>query len=155
LSLPGLPQAIKHWNYLSFHRASHDPGRDKPCPYFVAYIFFLLLSPEKSIITRFATFRHLSYLTNRRFALTEQEIQQEVTAIVAEVTEMDKDEIWEKRDANFFKELEVDSLLALEILAMIEKKFKIQIPEERLVDITCLNATIDLTKSILAESGRL
>ena len=49
--------------------------------------------------------------------MTEQEIQQEVTAIVAEVTEMDKDEIWEKRDANFFKELEVDSLLALEILA--------------------------------------
>jgi len=87
--------------------------------------------------------------------LTEQEIQQEVTAIVAEVTEMDKGEIWEKRDANFFKELEVDSLLALEILAMIEKKFKIQIPEERLVDITCLNATIDLTKSILVENGRL
>src|SRR5262249_12441529 len=117
--------------------------------------FFLLLSREKSIITGFATFWHLSYLTNRRFALTEQEIQQEVTAIVAEVTEMDKDEIWEKRDANFFKELEVDSLLALEILAMIEKKFKIQIPEERLVDITCLNATIDLTKSILVENGRL
>jgi acyl carrier protein len=87
--------------------------------------------------------------------LTEQEIQTEVTAIVAEVTEMDRDEIWEKRDANFFKELEVDSLLALEILAMIEKKFKIQIPEERLVDITCLNATIDLTRSILAESGRV
>ena len=87
--------------------------------------------------------------------MTEQEIQQEVTAIVAEVTEMDRDEIWEKRDANFFKELEVHSLLALEILAMIEKKFKIQIPEERLVDITCLNATIDLTKSILVENGRL
>ena len=43
-----------------------------------------------------------------------------------------------KRDANFFKDLEIDSLLALEILALIEKKFKVQIPEEKLVDITSL-----------------
>lgn len=55
----------------------------------------------------------------------------------------------------FFKDLEIDSLLALEILALIEKKFKVQIPEEKLVDITSLSATIDLTKSVLAESGKL
>ncbi|MDO8137442.1 MAG: acyl carrier protein [Candidatus Brocadiales bacterium] len=84
-----------------------------------------------------------------------EEIEREVTNIVAEVTELDRDEIWKKRDANFFKELEIDSLLALEILALIEKKFKIQIPEEKLVDITSLTATINMTKAVLAESGRL
>jgi len=83
------------------------------------------------------------------------EIEKGVTAIVAEVTELDEKEIWDKRDANFFKDLEIDSLLALEILALIEKKFKVQIPEEKLVDITSLNATIDLTKSVLSESGKL
>ncbi len=83
------------------------------------------------------------------------EIEKGVTAIVAEVTELDEKEIWDKRDANFFKDLEIDSLLALEILALIEKKFKVQIPEEKLVDITSLNATIDLTKSVLAENGKL
>jgi len=87
--------------------------------------------------------------------LTDQEIEKEVTAIVAEVTEVDEKEIWEKRDANFFKELEVDSLLALEIMALIEKRFKIQIPEERLVDVSSLNATIALTKQALAEQGKL
>jgi acyl carrier protein len=84
--------------------------------------------------------------------LTVDNIEKEVTSIVAEVTELEESEIWEKRDADFFKELEIDSLLALEILALIEKKFKIQIPEEKLVDITSLNATIGMTKSILEEN---
>ncbi len=84
-----------------------------------------------------------------------EDVEKEVTAVVAEVTELDRDEIWNKREANFFKELEIDSLLALEILALIEKKFKIQIPEEKLVDITSLAATINMTKDVLAETGRL
>ena len=83
-----------------------------------------------------------------------EEIEKGITAIVAEVTELDEKEIWDKRDANFFKDLEIDSLLALEILALIEKKFKVQIPEEKLVDITSLSATIGLTKSVLSESGK-
>jgi acyl carrier protein len=87
--------------------------------------------------------------------LNAKEIEQGVTSIVAEVTELDEKEIWDKRDANFFKDLEIDSLLALEILALIEKKFKVQIPEEKLVDITSLSATIDLTKSVLTESGKM
>lgn len=82
------------------------------------------------------------------------DIEREVTAIVAEVTELDEKEIWEKKQADFFKDLEIDSLLALEILAMIEKKFKIQIPEEKLVDITSLEQTINMTKSVLAETKK-
>jgi acyl carrier protein len=78
-----------------------------------------------------------------------ENLEKDITAIVAEVTELDESEIWEKRDADFFKDLEIDSLLALEILALIEKKFKVQIPEEKLVDITSLNATIEMTRSTL------
>ncbi len=78
-----------------------------------------------------------------------ENLEKDITAIVAEVTELDESEIWEKRDADFFKDLEIDSLLALEILALIEKKFKVQIPEEKLVDITSLNATIEMARSTL------
>ena len=78
-----------------------------------------------------------------------ENLEKDITAIVAEVTELDEKEIWKKRDADFFKDLEIDSLLALEILALIEKKFKVQIPEEKLVDITSLNATIEMTRSTL------
>lgn len=83
------------------------------------------------------------------------DVEKEVTAIVAEVTELKEEDIWEKRDANFFKDLEIDSLLALEILALIERKFKIQIPEEKLVDITSLSATISMTKAALAEQQKM
>jgi acyl carrier protein len=83
--------------------------------------------------------------------LSVENLEKDITAIVAEVTELDEKEIWEKRDADFFKDLEIDSLLALEILALIEKKFKVQIPEEKLVDITSLNATIEMTRSTLEE----
>lgn len=83
--------------------------------------------------------------------MADDTIQKEVTAIVAEVTELEVDEIWEKRDADFFKDLEIDSLLALEILALVEKKFKIEVPEEKLVDITSLSATIKMTESIVNE----
>jgi acyl carrier protein len=81
--------------------------------------------------------------------LSVENLEKDITAIVAEVTELEESEIWEKRDADFFKDLEIDSLLALEILALIEKKFKVQIPEEKLVDITSLNATIEMTRSTL------
>tara|TARA_B100000959_G_scaffold165721_1_gene173576 strand:- start:168 stop:422 length:255 start_codon:yes stop_codon:yes gene_type:complete len=83
--------------------------------------------------------------------LSAENLEKDITAIVAEVTELEESEIWEKRDADFFKDLEIDSLLALEILALIEKKFKVQIPEEKLVDITSLNATIEMTRSTLEE----
>lgn len=87
--------------------------------------------------------------------LSALDVEKEVTAIVAEVTELKEEDIWEKKDANFFKDLEIDSLLALEILALIERKFKIQIPEEKLVDITSLSATISMTKAALAEQQKM
>ena len=83
-----------------------------------------------------------------------ENLEKDITAIVAEVTELEENEIWEKKDADFFKDLEIDSLLALEILALIEKKFKVQIPEEKLVDITSLNATIEMTRSTLEENEK-
>ncbi len=83
-----------------------------------------------------------------------ENLEKDITAIVAEVTELEESEIWEKRDADFFKDLEIDSLLALEILALIEKKFKVQIPEEKLVDITSLNVTIEMTRSTLEENEK-
>ena len=87
--------------------------------------------------------------------MNREEIAKEITAIVAEVTEVTEEEILRNAEANFFSELGVDSLLALEILALIEKKYRIQIPEERLSDITSLNQTIDLTIGLLTEDGKL
>ena len=81
-------------------------------------------------------------------------LEQDLAALVAEVIERDEAEILEKRSANYFSDLGLDSLLALEILVSIEKKYKISIPEERLVDITSFDATLDLVKQVIAEQEK-
>ncbi len=81
------------------------------------------------------------------------DISKEITSIVAAIIEMEEDEIWEQRDKDFFRELELDSLLALEIIAIIEKKYKIEIEEELLEKVTSLNQTIELVISIINEQS--
>ncbi len=76
-----------------------------------------------------------------------QGIEEEIRNLVAMIIEKDPAEI--DPDAKFFQDLGVDSMMALEILAAIEKKYKITIPEEKLAKITTLNETIALAKEYL------
>jgi len=74
----------------------------------------------------------------------ESVLEREITTLVAEIVEMDAGELWAQRDLHFVKDLGIDSMLALEILAALEKKYKIEIPEEEILDLTTLQSTIDL-----------
>jgi acyl carrier protein len=83
----------------------------------------------------------------------EHGLEREITTIVAEIIEMEEDDLWNKREAHFVNELGVDSMLALEMLAVLEKKYKIAIPEENILDLTSLDSTIALVRSKLDRSG--
>ncbi len=74
----------------------------------------------------------------------------EIRALVAEVLEVEAEEIDPK--AAFVKDLGMDSMMALEILAGIEKKCRIVIPEEMLPKFTNLEETVKIVKSRLDES---
>ena len=76
-----------------------------------------------------------------------EQLYSEIKEIVADTLEEDEDEI--NGDPIFVEEYDVDSMLALEILATIEKKYKIKIPEERLANITTLNETVSLTQEFI------
>lgn len=76
-----------------------------------------------------------------------EELKQEIRSLVAEIIELDEGEIAD--EANFVEDLGVDSMMALEILAAIEKKYKIQIPEEKLMKVTNLRQTVDLANEFL------
>ena len=76
-----------------------------------------------------------------------EQLYSEIKEIVADTLEVEEDEI--NGDAIFVEEYDVDSMLALEILATIEKKYKIKIPEERLANITTLNETVSLTQEFI------
>ncbi len=78
-----------------------------------------------------------------------ENIETEIRDIIAEIVEKDAGEI--KSEANFFEELGVDSIMALEIMTAIEKKYKIVITEERLRQITNLKDTVRLTEEYLAK----
>lgn len=82
------------------------------------------------------------------------EIERTVTQVVAEVSEKKEEEIWEKRDQNLFKDLGLDSLLALEIVAMLENKYNISVPEERIIEIGTLNDAIHLVEDMLAAKDK-
>ncbi|MDD4894461.1 MAG: acyl carrier protein [Candidatus Omnitrophica bacterium] len=78
-----------------------------------------------------------------------QDIDAEIKELIATIIEKDASQI--DPDARFIEDLGVDSMMALEILAAIEKKYKIVIPEERLPEFITLNATIKIAKEYLAD----
>ena len=73
------------------------------------------------------------------------DIRQEVLEIVSTVIEKAPKEI--PGDAHLFQDVGADSMMALEILASLEKKFKIIIPEEKLKEMTTLNKIVDMVES--------
>ena len=75
------------------------------------------------------------------------DVETDIRQLVAEVLEVDPNEI--ENHANFVKDLGMDSMMALEILAGIEKKYRIVIPEDMLPKFTSLNETIAIVKKLL------
>lgn len=77
----------------------------------------------------------------------DQDLERELRSIVAGIVEIEPEKI--SREANFVEDLGMDSMMALEILASIEKKYKIRIAEEKLGQIKNLNEVIKLAKEYI------
>ena len=74
-------------------------------------------------------------------------VEGDMRELVATILEVEPETIDE--NASFVKDLGMDSMMALEILASIEKKYKIVIPEETLAKFTSLNQTIKIVYEML------
>ncbi len=72
---------------------------------------------------------------------------EDVRALVAEILEIEPEEV--ATDAHFVKDLGMDSMMALEVLAGIEKKYRIVVPEEALPKFTDLESTVKIVEEIL------
>jgi acyl carrier protein len=66
----------------------------------------------------------------------------ELREIAAEVFELELDEVSDTAD--FAEEYGADSLRAIEILARVEKKFRIEIPQSELAEMRNLKAVYDV-----------
>ena len=75
-------------------------------------------------------------------------VEKDIRGLVAEILELDDPNELDG-NAGFVKDLGMDSMMSLEILAGIEKKYRIVIPEDTLPKFTSLNQTVKIVKEIL------
>ena len=75
---------------------------------------------------------------------TPEEIRAEVKKLIAEVTEREPEEITDT--AMFADELGVDSLMAMEVMVAVDKKYKINIPEDEFAKIKNVNDTVEVVQ---------
>ncbi|ADI09876.1 MULTISPECIES: acyl carrier protein [Streptomyces] len=72
---------------------------------------------------------------------------EELRAFVADVLDVEEEEVTD--DADFVAELGVDSLMALEVMVVLEKKYSVKLQEQEMKEITCLSNVYDLLASKL------
>ena len=77
-----------------------------------------------------------------------EEIRQAVRKLVAEITERGPEEISDT--ALFIEDLGIDSLMAIEMLVSIDKKYKIQISEEEFGKIKNVNDAVQVVERTMA-----
>jgi len=77
-----------------------------------------------------------------------EDLKEKLREIVAEVSEVD-----EIPDETPFKDLGIDSMMAIEIVAEVERTYKLNIPEEELQDLTNLKAVYEKVQQKLADSA--
>ena len=74
-------------------------------------------------------------------------LEKEIRSLVAQILEIDEERV--TQTANFVEDLGMDSMMALEILASLEKKYKVRIPEEYLTKVTNLSNITEIAKKML------
>ena len=72
--------------------------------------------------------------------------EEEIRGFVSEITEVPAEKL--TLDADFFTDLGVDSLKAIEIVAAFEKKYKIIIPEKDIPKIRTLRQVLEYTQGL-------
>jgi acyl carrier protein len=82
---------------------------------------------------------------------TTEQIRAEVKRLIANVTEREPEEISDT--ALFGEDLGVDSLMAMEVMIAVDKKFKIDIPEEEFNKATNVNESVALVEHWLSKQS--
>lgn len=79
--------------------------------------------------------------------MSNDDLKEKLRAIIAEVSEVD-----EIPDETPFKDLGIDSMMAIEIVAEIERTYKMSVPEDDLKKLTNFMAVYTLVKDKLGAS---
>ena len=75
------------------------------------------------------------------------ELEKEIRAIICEITDMPEEKL--EGDANLVDDLGIMSIMAVDILNSIQKKYKLVIPEEMFGEFDCLISIVELVERLL------
>jgi acyl carrier protein len=76
--------------------------------------------------------------------MSNEDLREALRAIVAEIAEID-----EVPDGKPFKDLGIDSMMAIEIVSEIERRYKIKVPEQELEKVRDLDSVVALVSGKL------
>ncbi len=79
--------------------------------------------------------------------MSTENLKEELRALIAEIAE--KDEI---PDDKHFKELGIDSMMGVEIVAAIERQYKVKFEDAELGEVTTLNNSMALVRKKLGDT---
>lgn len=78
--------------------------------------------------------------------MDEAKLKEELRAMIAEISEVD-----EIPDDKHFKDLGIDSMMGVEIVAAIERTYKVKIDDAELQEVSTLTKSFELVKKKIAE----
>ena len=79
--------------------------------------------------------------------MTEEKIRFEIKRLIAAVTEREPEEVSDT--ASFAEDLGVDSLMAMEVMVAVDRKFHIDIPEEEFSKATNVDQAVAMVQRYL------
>jgi acyl carrier protein len=77
-------------------------------------------------------------------SMSHEDLKKQLREIISEVSEVD-----EIPDDTPFKDLGIDSMMVIEIVAEVERTYKLSIPEEELQELTHFTAVFEKVRSKL------
>lgn len=78
-----------------------------------------------------------------------ESVEKEIKKLIAQILEVEPDKI--TPTAKFVEDLGMDSMMALEIVAAIEKKYKTTIPEEYLMKLATLGDVVAIARQFIGK----
>ena len=86
--------------------------------------------------------------------MNKEEIRESIRELITEIAEdMDIDESTITDDAKFIDDMGLDSMALLEVLATMEKKFGVSIPESEFPNVTSINKCADTVEKYLVKKS--
>jgi acyl carrier protein len=83
--------------------------------------------------------------------MSRSQVEAELKNLLLKIIDVEPEEL--KPQAHLFKDLEVDSIKAIEITVAIEKHFKISIGEEDIANLTTLAKAADVIYKVLEKKN--